>query len=338
MSIQTASAYAGTANVPRIAINSTMDLNGMYVSPAGGRVFHVRGNGTSILAYDDQYGQNTADMNQRLWPSVASVLPYCVANRGDLIIVHKNHTENIGAADAWAFVAGLTIVGQGWGQTRPTFTFTVAAAQLLIDVAGVTFQNCRFLCAGPAGTTALTVTAPFSITGEGALFVDNFFEVGIDADQLCTTPITVKAADCAFFNNRIIAQAAAAPTANCIVLGSASTGADRFTFVGNYVKCATSGVAVGVIANIGSSATSVDIVIQDNYLHNWTASSTTAISFAGNMVTTGLINENTLRVELNSSVQGIVFSGTGVDCTHDNNRICNAANETAKQNQGTVSA
>jgi len=337
---QNAVYVSGTANVPSVPLNECMDLNGVYVAPIGGRTFHVRGSATTgaILAYDDQYGQNTADMNRRLYPSVASVLPYCVANRGDKIIVHPNHTENIGAADAWAFVAGLSIIGLGWGNTRPTFTFSVAASTLLCDVAGLTFQNCRWLCAGPAGVTALTVAGPWVVTGEGCLFMGNFFEVGIDADQLCTTPFTIKAANCGFFGNRIVAQAAAAPCTNVVLLGSASTGADGFTFAGNYVKAATGAVTTGVIANINSTATSTDILIEKNYLHNWLASSEAVISLAGNMVTTGLIRENQFRVELNSSVQGVVYSGTGVDVSLDNNRISNVANETAKQNQGTVSA
>jgi len=338
MGTQTASAFSGISRVPRVPLNDTIDLNGVFVTPCGGRTFHVRGDGTSVLAYDDQYSQNTADMNQRLWPSVASVLPYCVASRGDRVIVHQNHTEDINAADDWALVAGLSIIGLGWGNTRPTFTFTTALATILPDVAGLTFENCRFLCAGPAGTTALTVAAPWVVTGEGCRFIENYFEIGIDADQLCTTPFTIKGANCGFFGNKIVALAQAAPSTNVIVLGDADEGADGFTCVGNYIKATTGNVATGVIANISSTATSNDILIERNYLHNWKASSTTVISFAGNMVTTGIVRENQFRVELNSSVQGVVYSGTGVDVCLDNNRISNVANETALQNQGTASA
>ena len=95
MGILNATAYSGRATPPRSAINSTLDMDSMYVTPVGGRVFHVRGDGTDILAYDDQYGQNTADMNRRLYPSVASVIPYLVANRGDTVFVHQNHTPQL---------------------------------------------------------------------------------------------------------------------------------------------------------------------------------------------------------------------------------------------------
>jgi hypothetical protein len=333
-----ATSWDARANVPRIALNATIDLNGFYVSPVGGRVFHVRGDGTDILAYDDQYGENSIDMNRRLFPSVASVLPYCVASRGDRIIVHQNHTENIGTADAWAFVAGLQIVGLGWGATRPKFTFSAAAATLLVDVAGVTIDNSQFLCAGPLVGGALTVAAPFTVSGEGFRLINSYCNVGIDANQLVGTFMTVKGDNCGLFGNTISSLAAAAPVTSCIVLGAAALGANGFTAIGNRIKTATSGAAVGVIENIASSAASEDMNIEGNYLHNWTASSSAVISLHANAVMTGTIRENLFRVELNSSVQGVVYDGTGVDVTLDNNRIGNVANETAKQNQGTVSA
>jgi hypothetical protein len=331
----------GTAHVPGLALNECIDLNGVYVVPVGGRTFHVRGVATTgaILTYDDQYGQNTSDMNRRLYPSVASVLPYCVANRGDKIIVHQNHTEYLAAADSLAFVAGVEIIGLGWGDTRPTFTFTTATSTLLLDVAGVKIRNCRFLCAGPlAGGVALTVAAPFNVSGEGCLLRDNYFDIGIDADQIVGTFMIVKGANLGLFGNKIVAAAAAAPVTSCIVLGATGLHASGFTAIGNYIKTATSAATVGVIENVASTAASTDMIIERNYLHNWTAISSAVISFHANAVMTGTIRENIFRVELNSSVQGVVYDGTGVDMTLDNNRIGNVANETAKQNQGTVSA
>jgi hypothetical protein len=338
MSIQTASAFAGTANIPRLPLNSSVDLNGIIVSPAGGRTFHVRGDGTSILAYDDQYGQNTADMNQRLWPSVASVVPFLVANRGDNIIVHRNHTENFASANSLALPAGTRVFGQGWGNNRPTFTFTTATSTLLLTAAGVVFQNCRFLCAGPAGTTALSVAAPITITGEGCLLVNNFFEIGIDADQLCTDFMTVAGDNCGLFNNKIMSQALTSVNTSIITLGNATAGANGFVAYGNTIKGALSAATTGVIRNLASTGTSAEILIQENFLQNWKADSSVCISMAANQVTTGVVKWNTFRVSNNASVQGITYSGTGVDLSMDNNSIQNEVNETCKQNQGTVSA
>ena len=322
---------SGTANVPRSLLNEAMDLNGVYVVPVGGRVFHVRGSATTgaILTYDDQYGQNTADMNRKLWPSVASVLGYCVANRGDTIIVHKNHTENIASAAALTFVAGLRIVGLGWGATRPTFTFTTATATLTPNVAGVTIQNCRWLCAGPeSGAVALTVAAPFTVTGEGFLFVDNHVDVGYSATQICTTFMTIGAAGACIQGNRIYAVGgAAAAVTNVIVLGTSTLGYDGIRIQGNYIKAATGATTTGVIANASSSATGVDIIVEDNYLHNMLASSTKTVSLAGNTVTTGYFRRNVHRIE-GAGIAPIAYSGTGVDINIDGTDNCiNTANK-----------
>lgn len=325
---------------PLFGIPDVVDLGGAYACAPYGRVFFVRGDSSGVVPnLDDQYTANLPG-GQRCYPTVKSILDagLCKASRGDIIHVLPGHVESIAAADAWEFVAGLRIIGHGYGNTRPTFTFTAATSTLLLDAAALSVTNCRFLCAGPAGTTALTVAGPFVVTGEGCRFMGSRFEIGIDADQLCTLPFTVKAANCGFYGNEILAAAAAAPVSSVVLLGSATTGADGFTFVGNTVKAATSGAEVGLIANITSTASSKDIRIEGNYLHNWLANSSAVISMAGDMVTTGVVRENLFKVELNSSVQGVVYSGTGVDLALDNNRISNVANETAKQNQGTVSA
>ena len=305
MATQNATAYSGTAGVPRVPLNSTIDLNGVYVSPAGGRTFHVRGDGSAILKYDDQYGQNTADMNQRLWPSVASVLPYCVANRGDRIIVHQNHTENIGSADAWAFVAGLSIVGLGNGATRPIFTFTVAAATLLMDVAGITIQNCQFLCAGPeAGNVALTVAAPFTVSGEGCVLIDNFFEVGVDADQICTTFMTITGKNVVFSRNTVRGLVVGAEITDVIVL----TGADGAIITDNYMKVCV-GVAQGLIRSLTTA--SVGVRIERNFIYSWKGSSTSCINFTAALANTGFVADNRLRVTTDGGVAHIGVNGAG---------------------------
>ena len=323
MSIQTASAYSGVSNVPRMPLNSTIDLNGIYVSPSGGRTFHVRGDGTSILAYDDQYGQNTADMNQRLWPSVASVLPFCVANRGDTIFVHQNHTENLAAASAWAFVAGLNIVGLGYGDTRPTFTFTVAAATLLMNTVGIKIQNCRFLCAGPAGTNALTVTAPLTVSAEGCSLTDNFFQVGIDNDQICTTFMTITGANAVFARNTVESLVVGAEITDCIVL----TGADGAIISDNYMKVVV-GVAQGVIRSLTTA--SLRVRIERNFIYSWKGSSTSCINFTAALANTGIVAENRLRVTTDGGVAHIGVNGAG-DLSLYQNYGVNNVNETGLQ-------
>lgn len=292
MATLTATAYDGRSEIPRVTENDTVDFDSVYLTPCGGRTFHVRGDGTSVLAYDDQYGQNTSDMNRRLWPSVASVLPYCVASRGDTILVHPNHTENIASADAWAFVAGLKIIGLGQGATRPTFTFSAAGSTLVADVAGLTIKNCRFLCAGPAGSTALTVAAPFTVSGEGFHFLDNYCQVGIDADQLCTAFFTTTAAadNMVIARNTITASAAAAAITSMFLF----VGADGLKFIGNDCKAGFASAATALVDF--ETTASLNVLVQGNLLHQWTSTSTGGLT-CGAVATTGWILDNEFATE-----------------------------------------
>lgn len=318
-------------SVQPVTFSQPIDIGAGYVTPPQGRLFFVCGDGTTVTNLDDSYSALSTNMERLRFASVALALAECKASRGDVIFVHPSHTENLATADSWPFVAGVRIIGIGQGNTRPTFTFSAAASTLLLDVAAISIQNCRFLCAGPAGTTALTVAAPFNITGEGCSFIGNYFQTGIDVDQLCTIPFTVSAANCLFYGNRMEAAAVAGVSTTIIRMGTASTGADGLKVIGNSIKAPTGGTAIGVIDSINSTATSAGIEIRDNYLENWLASSTAAISLDGNMVTTGEISNNRFRVQ-GDSIQPVVYSGTGVDIS----LFQNYCNDTANGNGALV--
>lgn len=324
----------GISNPARVAFNTPIDLLGSYAVPAAGRVFVVRGDGTSVLNYDDQYTQMLPSSTP-VFASIAQALALTVSGRGDTIMVLPNHTESIATATAWTLKAGVRIVGIGTGNTRPVVTMTAAASTVTVNVAGVLINNVKFVC---DGTAATTVTQAFNVTGEGATFIGNEFHLGTSNTQKCATFLTVSAANCRFIGNKAIADTQATALTAVIALGTATTGADGFVCVGNFIRAATGAGTTGLINNIDSTATSDAILIQDNFLHQWKSDSSVCISFAGNMVTTGLIKDNTFRVMNNASVQGVVYSGTGLDVSLDSNRIVNNINETGVLNQGTVSA
>lgn len=64
----------------------------------------------------------------------------------DLLMVKPGHRENISSATALSItLSGVTVIGLGVGDDRPTFVLdTVAGATINILGASVTFQNCRF--------------------------------------------------------------------------------------------------------------------------------------------------------------------------------------------------
>jgi hypothetical protein len=78
----------------------------------------------------------------------------CTASNGDMIVVMPGHAETLTAAIALD-IAGITIVGLGNGDNRPSFTLTASAAPAItISADDQKIHNLRFYCA-TAGTSYL---------------------------------------------------------------------------------------------------------------------------------------------------------------------------------------
>jgi hypothetical protein len=302
-----------------------LECAGAYVMPAGGNVFYVRGDGTSPTYYSDLWNRmGQAEMFGGLYPSVALALGQCVSGRGDRIIVLPGHTENLATAASWAFVDNVQIMGLGVGDTRPTFTFSAAASTLVLNKKGVRISNCRFLCAGPlAGNVALTVASPWTVSGEGCVLDENQFIVGIDADQICTTFMTITGTNVNFVRNEVVGLAVAAEITDVIVL----TGADGVVISDNYMKV-TVGVAQGLIRSLTTA--SVRCRIERNYIYAWKASSTSCINFTAALANTGIVANNRLRVTTDGGVAHIGVNGAG-DLSLYQNYGVNNVNETGLQ-------
>jgi hypothetical protein len=113
-----------------------------------GNVFFVDSN--NAVANDNNVGKNS----KRPLATIDGAINKCTANKGDVIIVMPNHAESVTAAAGIACdVAGITIIGLGSGEQRPTITFTTSTgADVDIDAADVTIKNILF----KAGVDALT--------------------------------------------------------------------------------------------------------------------------------------------------------------------------------------
>jgi hypothetical protein len=82
----------------------------------------------------------------------------CTANQGDVIYVLPGHAETFIATNGFdADVAGIAIIGLGWGADRPTFTFNHAAAQVNVGAASVRIENLRFVTSITAVVAAVQV-------------------------------------------------------------------------------------------------------------------------------------------------------------------------------------
>lgn len=141
------------------------------VLPLGiaGKLFVV---GKSSVAYRNMYTEMfgpDADGRVRFAADLDSAVGLCTANAGDVILVLPGHTETISSASALALdVAGVTILGLGNGDNRPTFTLdTATSATVAVSAANITVKNMIFTAnfADIAAVFTLTTAKNFKIDG-----------------------------------------------------------------------------------------------------------------------------------------------------------------------------
>lgn len=87
-----------------------------------------------------------ADGNQGSYDSPMATLDAaigrCVASQGDVIVLMPGHAETVSAAGGIACdVAGISIIGLGVGNLRPTFTFSATAATITVSAANIAIAN-----------------------------------------------------------------------------------------------------------------------------------------------------------------------------------------------------
>ena len=272
MQVTQIGAYAGRPP-QAITINDPVDVGGAYVLPPSGRTFFVRGDGTNVLNYDDQYSAISTTQERRLFASVASVLPLCAANRGDKIVCLPGHTENIATANAWPLVAGVRIIGiENSIADRPTFTWTAAAATVLMNKANVRLSNLNlFFC--PAAGGGITVGAPITISAAGCVIEGGSIRMSTDATTLCTIGVTTTAGatDLTISVPRVYGATAGTPTT-----GFQFVGATRLNLIGTSISMATSAAGVGVIRFLTTAST--DIQVYDCQFRNNLTNSTAAVT------------------------------------------------------------
>jgi hypothetical protein len=109
--------------------------------------------GTGDIFYVDSGVSNAGDGSSWLnaVATVEEAIALCTANQGDRIYVAEGHTESwtaaAGAASGGfdADIAGITILGVGQGDDRPTFTYADTDATCAVGAASVRFENLVFL-------------------------------------------------------------------------------------------------------------------------------------------------------------------------------------------------
>jgi len=142
----TAPAFAGWSTVFSKKQPGGSFLAADIAKVTGGSIFFVDGNtGTDAAGY----GQSP--------DSPVDTLDYaiglCTANKGDIIYVFAQHAETVTAAIT-ADIAGITIVGMGHGNSRPTITGNGTIDAMTVTANDVTIMNLIFAAPGTDAQTA----------------------------------------------------------------------------------------------------------------------------------------------------------------------------------------
>lgn len=94
-------------------------------------------------------------------PLASIVYAITQAAAGDTVFVLPGHAESVASADALAFSkAGMSVIGLGNANARPTITLTTATtARIAVSAANVTLKNMIVKCDFDEVVTAIHVTA-----------------------------------------------------------------------------------------------------------------------------------------------------------------------------------
>jgi hypothetical protein len=90
------------------------------------------------------YGQNP----DAPFATLDYAIGQCTASQGDVIYVMPGHAESTSGANVELFdldVAGVSVIGLGWGALRPTFTLEVATATVVMGAASCVLENIRLI-------------------------------------------------------------------------------------------------------------------------------------------------------------------------------------------------
>lgn len=250
---------------------------GYVMSPNNGIVLYL-----CSLGIQDNMSDDIASV---LYTSLAAALNVCRSNRGDVIIALPGHVENVTTTPT--FKAGVTVLGIGNGDERPTFTWTTAASQWALAVNNVRFENCVL---NLAGTAATATTKAVLVTGSSCQFVSNRIIMGASSTQQATIGIEYgTGADNALFDSNDVFATSDSAVVSCLKIVAAIK---KFRMTFNIMEVGMSATTNGLVS---MTVAPVDVLIDSNSISNTITSSTKA--FVGITAGTGQVSNNTLYLQ-----------------------------------------
>lgn len=190
--------------------NKTADQMAGMPSFLWGNTYYVDSGATNAL---DISGGGTFS---RPFATIDYAIGQCTADQNDTILVAPGHAEAIASAGGITCdVAGIRIIGCGWGSLRPAITFaTLTTATMTVTAANVWIENLWFECNKTGADHAVMIP----ITGAHCTLKNCIFTEGTTNEQsLDYVSLDGTGADfCTIENCRFISETAGSSAAIAI--------------------------------------------------------------------------------------------------------------------------
>lgn len=287
-------------------IYAVLAKNGIILGPTG-RLFYVDSGGSN--SHDSAQSGSL----QAPFATLDYAIGRCTANNGDVIVLAEGHTETVSAAGTVTVdVAGITIIGLGYGSARPTFNFTATASTFIISAANTTVINCLFT----GGIDA--VVSPIVISAADCTLVK--CELRDVTGQMTNGILTTAGADRLLVDQFVFRGAAAAGNGAAIALvGGDHIEIKNFQIDGNFSVAAI---------DVRTTATT-NLQIHDGYI--WTKNAADLCISDTITASTGRIGPN-LHLMLTDNAANITEACTGATFQYYQPiNVCNLAGEVGMQ-------
>ncbi len=262
--------YNQNAGYGRIVLGAAMNPN------ISGKSFIVGKASLANRAMVTQVFGSDSDGTVRYFATVNAAIAACTAGAGDIVYVLPGHTETVTATSIAHSVAGVKIIGLGFGDARPTFTFGAAAATITVSAANGTWENCRFVANFADVASAFTLTTAVGFTVKGCDFLDTSSSLNF----LC-----------------------------CVTTSASNNQSDSLSFLSNYVYglAVTDGACVSILAN------ELRLRIEDNIVDKAaTNDAGHLVTLSSKIIGGARILRNILTVVgASNSAVGIMLTGSG---------------------------
>jgi hypothetical protein len=204
----------------------------------------------------------------------------CTASQRDVIHVARDHAETIsGATSLVCDVEGVTIIGEGIGDSIPTLTFSAAASTISITAPNVTIKNIH--CYGHY-TNGSTVGITLGALADGCILEDILMTESANTTEFLTgISITAACHDVKIRRLRFLG-AAGGTDVSCIVAAGAS---NNLEITDCYLYGDWSASVVDALA-----AASTNVIIKNNIVQQ--ADAAAGLGFGMKSDTTGVYANN----------------------------------------------